>query len=73
MASRDRFEIKLKCPECGKEGTAKAEEADGIRYSKGDKTTFIKALPTGFKEVARPSKMGSVDIECEEHRVSAIV
>jgi hypothetical protein len=73
MASRDRFNIKLACPSCGSTGVAKAEEADGIVYLKGDRETSITDLPSGFKVVDQPSKMASVDIFCVDCNVSTIL
>ena len=72
MASRDKFDIKLSCPSCGRAGVAKASEADGIVYLKGDRDTSITDLPDGFKIVPQPSRMVSVDIFCDTCNVSAI-
>ena len=46
--SKDRFKIRLKCPNCGKDGVASAEENDGWKYLKGNQSTTIIDLPDGF-------------------------
>jgi hypothetical protein len=73
MASLDKFDIKLLCPICGHEGVARASEADGIAYLKGDKATSIDHLPEGFKIVFQRNKMASVDIFCAKCDISAII
>ncbi|QGA56872.1 hypothetical protein [Brucella sp. 2280] len=71
--AKDRFKIKLKCPDCGKEGLASAWEEDGWAYVKGDRDTTISDLPDGFKIVSQKSRMASVDLFCSDCNISAVV
>jgi len=70
--SKDRFNIPLECPNCGKTATARAEEEDGWAYLKGNRSTSITTLPPGFKIVDQKSRMASVDLFCIDCDVSAI-
>lgn len=69
--ARDRFQIRLKCPACGRQGLAQAEEQDGPAYLR-DSSTRITSLPDGFKIVNQPSMKASVDLFCEQCEVSAV-
>ena len=70
--AKDKFNIPLDCPSCGKTGTATAEEEDGWAYIKGNKRTSITHLPDGFRIVHRKSRMASVDLYCVDCNVSAV-
>ena len=70
--AKDRFKIRLECPNCGRDGIADAVEEDGYSYVFGNKGTTIDSLPDGFKIVNQPSKAGSVDIFCYGCDISAV-
>ena len=47
MTARDRWERELKCPVCGKTGTARISEADGWEFQ-NDQSTRVDFTPDGF-------------------------
>jgi hypothetical protein len=47
MAIRDHYKIGLKCPKCGKTGTAEASESD---HGYGSQGFLIDKYPVGFAE-----------------------
>jgi len=47
MSARDRWDIQLKCPICGKTGTADVSQADGWAFER-DSSTRVDSVPDGF-------------------------
>ncbi len=67
--SKDRFNIKLKCP---MKNEMQSRRRRGMGLAKGNKDTYISDLPNRFKIVDHKSRMASVDIFCLDCNVSAI-
>ncbi|WP_141678195.1 hypothetical protein U8P73_15045 [Rhizobium beringeri] len=63
MTARDRWEVELKCPVCGKTGTAEVSQADGWAF-KNDQSTRVDDTPEGFDY---EFKDGRPRFFCKEH------
>jgi hypothetical protein len=63
MTAKDRWTQGLKCPECGKEGTAELWQYDGWSF-KDDQATRVSHVPDGFSYV---EKEGTPIFFCIEH------
>lgn len=72
IMAKDRFKIKLVCPQCGKDGEADAYEDDGWAYMKGSRDTTVTSCPDGFKVVHPKDRKKKTDIHCEDCLVSAV-
>jgi len=73
VSARDVFNVPLKCPNCGKSGTARFSEADGYAYLNGDRETSVSHLPEGFKVVNEQGPYGSVRVHCADCDLAAEV
>lgn len=62
MATRERFDEHLKCPACGKTGTAECSEKD---HPWGNAAFSVDKILEGFKVVGHPKFRQDLTIQCE--------
>ena len=62
MAARDRFDIALKCPNCGNEGVARVSEDDYPFMRSPD--FRIDSLPSGFIETKSAERRQDTEVMC---------
>lgn len=48
MASRDKYALETKCPECGADGTVRVSENEGWAFAKGDHGFRVDSTPEGL-------------------------
>ena len=48
MTARDRFDINLKCPGCGRSGKAHVSENDGASFVFGQREREVETVTEGF-------------------------
>ncbi|MDH2310325.1 hypothetical protein [Methylobacterium brachiatum] len=70
----EKVQIKLKCPVCGRVGTAYVRESSDYGWMRGDRDVSVVSMPEGFVAVHREGSSwnGAFDIDCTEDGVSAI-
>lgn len=68
MTARDRWTQTLKCPVCGKTGTADVSQADGWEFER-DQSTRVDHTPDGFDY--ETDKDGHPRFFCSEHKTPA--
>ena len=68
MTSRDSFSVRLKCPSCGKVGTAKLSKPDGYSYLH-DRAKKVDFLAEGFHVVSGDG--GDISLYCSRCNVPA--
>lgn len=61
MTAKDRYTETLKCPKCGRTGTAALWEHDGRSY---DGKTRVTSLPDGFTAQQSNVAVGGLEIWC---------
>ncbi|MCG7984641.1 hypothetical protein [Candidatus Thiodiazotropha endoloripes] len=65
--AKDKFSIPLKYPSCVKVGEAHCWQEDGWAYVKGDRSTQVTEVTTGFKRVQKPSNWGEdINFICDD-------
>jgi len=64
MTARDRWETELRCPVCGKTGTAELSQAEGWAFER-DQSTRVDYTPDGFDYEI--DKNGMPRFRCKEH------
>ena len=65
--AKDRFKIPLKCPKCSKKGEASCEQEDGWAWVKGNDSTTVTNVTSGFSRVKKKSSWGEdVNFVCDE-------
>jgi len=71
----EKVHIKLRCPVCGRSGTAEVRETNDHAWAAGHRQVSVYIMPEGFKSVDRQGSWfdGAFDIDCAEHCVSAIL
>jgi hypothetical protein len=63
MAARDRYEIDLNCPKCGKTGSAKISE-DDHPWLRGDIGRRVDELSEGFSSFIPGTNSAGLQIYC---------
>jgi hypothetical protein len=51
MTARDQWTENLKCPTCGRTGSAELSQASGQAFHDGDQAIRVDHVPEGFKAV----------------------
>ena len=69
MTARDRFTVRIVCPQCGKTSAAKLSQEDGWAFMR-DQSTRIEDAPEGFNTV-RVSGRANPEFHCTECNVKA--
>jgi hypothetical protein len=69
MAAKDEWKAQLRCPLCGKAGTASISEDD--RYIRGDPHLRVNSVPEGFLVIPGGSSSLDTRILCGTCKVSA--
>jgi RecJ-like exonuclease len=64
MASRDRYTLTLKCPDCGREGEARVSEAENPVFHGRDYE--VNGVPEGFKLVREGGSPQETVINCTD-------
>ncbi len=65
--AKDRFKIPLECPTCGKSGEAHCEQEDGWAFVKGDHSTHVTSVTSGFSRVNKKSNWGDdINFVCDD-------
>ncbi len=65
--AKDRFKIPLQCPKCEKSGEAHCEQEDGWAFVKGDHTTKVTMVTSGFSRVKQKSYWGDdINFACDD-------
>jgi len=70
MTARDSWVETLKCPNCGKTGSAELSQSDRYAFIRGDRRTSPDRVPAGFKIVEGAE---DIDLFCKKCNVSAWV
>ena len=51
MTARDKYQVGVKCPECGNSAVAHLSENDGASYQFGRRDRQVDKVPEGFEVV----------------------
>jgi len=69
----EKVHIPLKCPDCGRVGTAVLREPSDPAWMRGARNLDLQVIPLGFKPVSRASTWyEDLDFVCIDHDTSAV-
>lgn len=65
MARQEEYNVRLKCPKCGRDGRADMSDAGAYKIEPGGYDTRVESVPDGFE-------IRGHDVVCADCKVSAL-